>query len=155
MVRVVPFDLTRVSTVVVFGSREVVVLAERVVVLLDERFVVVLLVLLDERFVVLLGLVVVVERLVVVVVLVVLLDERFVVVVLVVEVPRVVVWEAERELCSRCVASRFTSVRSCPALRASATLRFPLAVRLTRRSNELSGCCVPKSLRLCGRVSCV
>ena len=89
VVRVVPFDLTRVSTVVVFGSREDVVLAERVVVLLD------------VRFVVLLGLVVVVERLVVVVVVLVLALERFVVVVLVVLVPRVVVCEAERELCSR------------------------------------------------------
>lgn len=98
VVRVVPFDLTRVSTVVVFGSREDVVLAERVVVLLDVRFVFVVL---DVRFVVLLGLVVVVERLVVVVVVLVLALERFVVVVLVVLVPRVVVCEAERELCSR------------------------------------------------------
>jgi hypothetical protein len=98
VVRVVPFDLTRVSTVVVFGSREDVVLAERVVVVLDVRFVFVVL---DVRFVVLLGLVVVVERLVVVVVVLVLALERFVVVVLVVLVPRVVVCEAERELCSR------------------------------------------------------
>lgn len=39
----------------------------------------------------------------------------------------------------RSAVSRFTSVLNCPALRAEDTLRLPFAVRVTRRSNELSG----------------
>ena len=64
------------------------------------------------------------------------------------ELPEVVVVALLVRAVSRCV-----SVRSSPALR---TVTPPLdKFCVTRRSNELSGCCAAKSLCECGCVICV